>query len=104
VAVPRRRRRRQQQFDRLAPAHADRDAERLGLGRRVHDLGVEQVFGVDERLLRRSAGDGDGLAEFRGRLHVVDAAADQPGFGQDGAVLTLAPAVADADGLSLIHI
>src|SRR5262249_20202471 len=58
----------------------------------------------DERLLRRAARDGDGLAELRRGLHVVDAAADQAGLGQDGAVLAPVPAVADADGLAVAEL
>src|SRR2546421_699981 len=54
-------RRRQHQLHSLAPRHAESNAERFGLRRGVNDLGIEQVFRVDEGLLRRAAGYGDGL-------------------------------------------
>src|SRR5262249_55638294 len=89
---------RQQQLHRLSSRHADRHAEFFGVRGGIDDLGVEQVFRIDKWFGGSTASDGDGLAEFAGSFDVVDAAADDAGLGEDGAVLALMPAVADADG------
>src|SRR5262249_49495486 len=44
------------------------------------------------------------LAEFGRCLHVVYAAADEAGFGKDGAVLAVFPTVADADGTAVLEL
>ena len=77
------------------------DAQLLGLRGGIYDFRLEQVLGLDQRLLRRAAGDGQGLAELGRRLDVVDAAADQAGLGEERAVLPLMPAVADANGAAI---
>src|SRR5262249_17327044 len=66
--------------------------------------GVEEIFGIDEGVLRSATGDGDGLAELRRRLHIINAAADQAGFGHDRAILALVPAVAEADGAAVLEL
>src|SRR5205807_9365233 len=87
----------EKQFHGLLAGHADLDAQGLRLGRGVDDLRVEQVFRLDQRAGRRPPADRHRLVEVGRRGAVVDAAADPPGTGEDGAILPAVPAIADAD-------
>ena len=66
----------EEDLGRLTAGHANADAQLLGLRGGIYDFRLEQVLGLDQRLLRRAAGNGQGLAELGRRLDVVDAAAD----------------------------
>ena len=96
--------REQHQLNSLAASHAEADSEGLGLGGEADDLRVEQVFWLGQRLCGRPLADGDRLAEFGGSLQVVDAAADDPGAGDDRAVLPLMPAVANPEGRAVLKL
>lgn len=63
---------------------------------------IEQIFRLSQRLSRSPLTNGDGLTEFGRRLQIVNTAAHDPGGGQDRAVLSLMPAVTDADGCPVL--
>lgn len=94
----------QHQLDCFAAGHAEADAEGFGLRSEADDLRVEQVFWLGQRLCGRPLADGDRLAELGGGLQVVDATADDPGAGNDRAVLTPMPAVADPEGRAVLKL
>src|SRR5262249_1485806 len=52
----------------------------------------------------RPLGNGDRLAKLRRRLQIIDAAADEAGRSEDGAILPPIPAIADADRLAVLEL
>src|SRR5438105_15002801 len=55
-------------------------------------------------MLRRAARDGDRLAKLGSSFHVIDTTTHQAGLGQNGAVLALLPAIADANGTAVLEL
>ena len=85
-------------LDGFSAGHPRFDAECFGLRRRVDNSGIEQVFGIDKRMLGSPFRDGDSLAELCCRRQVINAAANDADRSHDGTVLTVNPTVTHAVG------
>src|SRR5690606_21220457 len=76
----------QHPFGCLPPRHSHLDTPLGGERSHVNDPRIEQIFGIDERLVGRAASGRNGLAKLGRGFHVVDAAADDALAGQNAAV------------------
>ena len=92
------------QLDGFPSRHSDFDAKFSGARSSINDLRIEQVFGIYERALGGSFRDRDCLTKLAGSFDVVDTAPHDAHRGQDRTILSLFPAIADANGAAVVKL
>src|SRR6476660_9894681 len=91
-------------LDGLAASHAGADAEGLGFGGAADDFGVEQIFGLGERVGGRAAGDSDGLTKLGRRVQVINPAPNDSRRRLNGTALAADPAMTKANRSAVLEL